>query len=156
MQTVEIRPNKKLLIAFMGLIALVMVGMIIYIFTSDKYANNSLMKLLYVGLNAYLIFSLYKLAKGLKGNKAALTLTKDAIIFDDYGSEQSYKWRDIQDVSISTGDSTSYLTLKTLAGEKKVSISGLDKSPTKIKELIDEYKSSAAANSGLASAGLDE
>jgi len=156
MQTVEIRPNKKLLIAFMGLIALVMVGMIIYIFTSDKYANNSLMKLLYFGLNAYLIFSLYKLAKRLKGNKAALTITKDAIIFDDYGSEQSYKWRDIQDVSISTDDSTSYLTLKTLAGEKKVSISGLDKSPTKIKELIDEYKSSAAANSGLASAGLDE
>ena len=156
MQTVEIRPNKKLLIAFMGLIALVMVGMIIYIFTSDKYANNSLMKLLYVGLNAYLIFSLYKLAKRLKGNKAALTITKDAIIFDDYGSEQSYKWRDIQDVSISMDDSTSYLTLKTLAGEKKVSISGLDKSPTKIKELIDEYKSSAAANSGLASAGLDE
>ena len=156
MQTVEIRPNKKLLLAFMGLIALVMVGMIIYIFTSDKYANNSLMKLLYFGLNAYLIFSLYKLAKRLKGNKAALTITKDAIIFDDYGSEQSYKWRDIQDVSISTDDSTSYLTLKTLAGEKKVSISGLDKSPTKIKELIDEYKSSAAANSGLASAGLDE
>jgi len=156
MQTVEIRPNKKLLIAFVGLIALVMVGMIIYIFTSDKYANNSLMKLLYVGLNAYLIFSLYKLAKRLKRNKAALTITKDAIIFDDYGSERSYKWRDIQDVSISTDDSTSYLTLKTLAGEKKVSISGLDKSPTKIKELIDEYKSSAAANSGLASAGLDE
>ena len=156
MQTVEIRPSKKLLIAFMGLIALVMVGMTIYIFTSDKYADNNLMNLLYVGLNAYLIFSLYKLAKRLKGNKAALTITKDAIIFDDYGSEQSYKWRDIQNVSISMDDSTSYLTLKTLAGEKNVSISWLDKSPTKIKELIDEYKSSAAANSGLASAGLDE
>ena len=156
MQTVEIRPSKKLLIAFMGLIALVMVGMTIYIFTSDKYADNNLMNLLYVGLNAYLIFSLYKLAKRLKGNKAALTITKDAIIFDDYGSEQSYKWRDIQDVSISTDDSTSYLTLKTLAGEKKVSISWLDKSPTKIKELIDVYKGSAAANSGLASVGLDQ
>ena len=156
MQTIEIRPNKKLLIAFIGLIALVMVGMIIYIFTSNKYADNNLMKLLYVGLNAYLIFSLYKLAKRLKGNRAALTITREAIIIDDYGSEQSYKWRDIQDVSISTDDSTSYLTLKTLAGEKKVSISWLDKSPTKIKELIDVYKGSAAANSGLASVGLDE
>jgi hypothetical protein len=144
METIEIKPNKKLLGAFMIFILLVMIGMTIYIFTSAKYANNSLIKIGYIVFNAYLIYSIYKLIRLLRSNRPTLTISKGALSFSEGDIEHSYKWNNIQDVSVYLEDSNSYLKVSTLDGDKKITLSWLDKSPKKIKELIDVYRSNAA------------
>lgn len=145
METIEIKPNKKLLGGFMIFILLVMTGMTFYIFTSAKYANNSLIKIGYIVFNAYLIYSIYKLIRLLRSNRPTLTISKDALSFSHGDIEHSYKWNNIQDISVFLEDSNSYLKVSTLDGEKKITLSWLDKSPKKIKELVDAYRSNASA-----------
>jgi hypothetical protein len=114
MQTIEIRLRKKPLIAFMIFIVAIMIGTTYYIFIAKKYANSYLMKFIYVGLNAQLIYSFSKLTKRLKTDKAVIILSRDSITIEGKDSDHTYNWKEVQEVSISDDDSTSYLTLKTL------------------------------------------
>ena len=132
--------------AFVVVGVLIATGTTIYIFNLDNSSNNQYLKLAYLGINAYLAFSVYRFWKQLRENNAALLLTSDSLIYHENGTEQRYKWNDIQDVQIDWEESSTYLKLITTSGEKKVGISFLEKSPKQIKGLVEEYRHSAAAN----------
>ncbi len=90
MQTIEIKPNKNLFRIFNGVIVLAAIATTIYVFI----AANTLMKLLYVGLAGYLIYSLRDIVNRIKLSKAALTLSGDSISFYDKETAYVFKWSD--------------------------------------------------------------
>ena len=145
METVEIKVHRKRLAGILGLIVLVMAGTTVFILPMERHAHHYLAGLLYLGLNAALIYRFYDLAKRLKSKAAVITLSPEAITIEDEDSDYSYSWKDIREVAVSNDDCIPYLTLHTIYEERTVRISWLDKSPEKIKELIGEYSNSATS-----------
>lgn len=146
METVEIKVHRKRLAGILALMVLVMAGTTIFILPGEMHAHHYLVELLYIGLNAALIYRLHDLVKRLKSKTAVITLSLEAITIEDEDSDYSYSWKDIREVAVSNDDCTPYLTLHTIYEERTVSISWLDKNPGKIKELIGQYSDRAAAN----------
>jgi len=142
METVEIRQNKKTLIPMLVILILALLGMTYYIFLSGKFDNNSTMKLLYVFLTASLIYAIYIPTKKLIKNEPVLKFSNTELEINEKAKSISLLWEQVIDWSIEKEEDggTHYLIIETAEGKRKINISWLDKSPSKIEEIFQTYK----------------
>lgn len=143
-ETIEIRPRKTLLI-FVAVMFTGVLGTGVYVFLSKAYTQNNFAKILQFVLTVYFIYTITKTIKKLRRNEPAIVLSPEGIVLNDGNTVHTMKWRDVQDVSFSTDDSTTYLSVKSFYDERKVSINWLDKSRSQIENLIEGYQSRTAS-----------
>jgi hypothetical protein len=142
METIEIRQNKKTLIPVLVVMAIALFGMTYYIYFSGKFDNNNTMKILYVFLTASLSYAIYIPSKKFFKNEPVLTLSKSEIEINEKGKPLAFLWLQVVNWEIEKHEDsgTIYLKIETADKKKKVNISWLDKSPSKIEELLQTYK----------------
>ena len=141
METIEIRQNKKTLIPMLTLLTVALFGMTYYIYFSGKFDNNTTMKIVYIFLNALLIYAIYIPTKKFFKNEPVLTLSKSEIEINEKGKPVSFLWMQISDWKIEKDDDgpTHYLIIETADGKKKINISWLEKRPSEIEELLLKF-----------------
>ena len=140
MKPVEIKFQNKFLLPVTVLTFVVLVVSTVYIFTSDKFVDSVLVKIIQPLVTAYVIVIFYRFWKKF-GKGPLIVVSQDEIIFNDRSKPRSYRWKDINDVLImEKDDGMQYLVLKMKDGKKEIGISSLDKSPAEIKSLVDEYR----------------
>lgn len=141
MDTIEIRPNRKYLMPFIGVMILALFFMNYVTFLTDYYEGRSFMwKILSLVLSVSLIASIYKMYRQIKSNAPTLVLSRETFTYYKKGGPVSYYWSEIASWNISTEDSTTYLTIEAHGKKDKIGISWLEKSPDQIDELIRGFK----------------
>ena len=142
MQPIEIRLNKWKWILMLTFLLAGQIAMFYFTFLSGKYDGNTLLKVVTVGVGAWLLYALYFPVKQLIKNEPALILTKSEITISRRGKPDTYLWMQIQGWHLEKDkeNSNRYLILETAEGKKSYSITWLEKSPAEIEELISEYK----------------
>lgn len=142
MQPIEIRLNKWKWILFITFLLVGQIAMFYFTFFSGKYDDRTLLKVMNVGIVAYLLYALYFPVRQLIKNEPVITLSKSEITINRRGKPVTYLWMQIQGWHIEKDkeNSNRYLILETTEGKKSYSITWLEKSAAEIEELISEYK----------------
>ena len=119
------------------------IAMFYFTFFSGKFDENTLLKVVTVGVGAWLLYALYFPLKQLIKNEPALIISKSEITITRRGKPDTWLWMQIQSWHIEKDKENSnwYLILETTEGKKSYSITWLEKSPAEIEELINELKS---------------
>lgn len=96
MDTIEIRPNRKYWIPFIGVMILAVFFMNYVTFLTDYYkGRHFIWKILSLVLSISLIASIYKLYRQIKTNAPALVLSRDTLTYYKKGGPVSYYWSEI-------------------------------------------------------------
>src|SRR5687768_13195079 len=96
MDTIEIRPNRKYLIPFIGVMIVTLFLMNYVTFLTDYYEGRSFMwKILSLVLSVSLFASIYKLYRQIKSNAPALVLSRETFTYYKKGGQVSYYWSEI-------------------------------------------------------------
>lgn len=142
MQPIEIRINKWKWIPMITFLLTGLTVMFYITFFSGKFDDNTLLKVVTVGLIAWLGYWLYFPVRQMINNEPVLILNKSEITINRKGKPVVYLWSQIQGWHLEKDkeNSNRYLILETTEGKKSVSITWLEKSPAEIEELIGEYK----------------
>jgi hypothetical protein len=115
-------------------------------FFSGKFDGNTLLKVVTIGLTAWLLYALYFPLRQLIKKEPVLTLSKSDITINVKRKPVTYLWSQIQGWHIEKDkeNSNRYLILETTEGKKSVMISWLEKKPAEIEELIISYSGKAS------------
>lgn len=141
MDTLEIRPIRKLLIPFVGILTLGLFFMNYVAFLTDYYkARHVFWKILTLALSASLIATIYKLYRQIRTNAPFIIMSGDHFIYIKKGTPVSYPWSDIDSWTVSAEDSTTYLIINARGSSDKIGINLLDKTPDQIDDLIRQFK----------------
>ena len=142
MENIEIRQNKKTVIPMLFVLTIAFLGMNYYIYFSGKFDNNTSMKILYVILNAFLLYSIYIPVKKLVKNEPILIFSKTGIELYEKGKPVSFIWQQVIDWKIEKDEDggTPYLIVETQERKSKLNISWLEKQPAEIEVLFQKYK----------------
>lgn len=126
----------------LAVLTIALFGMTYYIYFSGKFDNNNTMKIVYVFLNASLMYGIYIPAKKFFKNEPVLTFTNSEIEINEKGKSISFLWMQVIDWKIEKDNDTPtyYLTIETTGIKKKINISWLDKRPGEIEELLQRFK----------------
>lgn len=146
MQPIEIRLSKLKWIPMITFLLSGLTVMFYITFFSGKFDNNTLLKMLTVGLIIWLLYWLYLPVRQMIKNEPALILSKSEITINRKGKPVTYLWSQIQGWHIEKDkeNSNRYLILETTEGKKSVSISWLEKKPAEIEALIIAYSGRSA------------
>jgi hypothetical protein len=145
MQPIEIRLNKWKWILMLTFLLVGQIAMFYFTFFSGKFDENTLLKVVNVGIVAYLLYTLYFPVRQLIKNEPVLILSKSEITINRKGKPVTYLWMQIQGWHIEKDkeNSNRYLILETSEGKKSVSLVWLEIKPEEVEALISEYKSKA-------------
>ena len=138
MQPIEIRLNTWIWIPMITFLIAGLTVMFYITFFSGKFDDNTLLKLVTVGLIAWLGYWLYIPVRQLIKNEPALILSKSEITINRKGKPVTFLWIQIQGWHIEKDkeNSNRYLILETTEGKKSCSITWLEKNNAEIEELI--------------------
>ena len=141
MQPIEIRLNKWKWIPMITFLTAGLTVMFYITFFSGKFDDNTLLKVVTVGLIVWLLYWLYFPVRQIIKNEPGLILSKSEITINRKGKHVTYLWSQIRSWHIEKDkeNSNKYLILETTDGKKSVSISWLEKKPAEIEELISAY-----------------
>jgi hypothetical protein len=141
MEKIEIRPNRKYLIPFTGILIFGFFFMNYVTFFTDYYeGRHFIWKVLSIVLSVCLVVSIYKLYKLIKANAPFIIMTRNKFTYHEEGIPISHNWNDISSWDISNEDSATYLTIEVFGNKEKIGIDWLDKNPKQIDELIRQFK----------------
>lgn len=146
MQPIEIRLNKWIWIPMITFLLAGLTMMFYITFFSGKFDDNTLLKVVTVGLIVWLLYWLYFPVRQIIKNEPVLILNKSEITINRKGKPVTYRWMQIQGWHIEKDkeNSNRYVILETSEGKKSVSITWLDKKPAEIEELIITYSGKAS------------
>jgi len=140
MDTIEIKQRKKMVVPFIGFCILIMLITAGVFFLTDKYKDDTRGKVFFLTgliLFAYMIyFPIKKLIK----NQPIIVLTDDSIVLHMTKPVVIPK-NNILEIDVTyVEDSGYFLNIKTENKTHQTNISGLDKTPNEIKDLIKKYR----------------
>lgn len=141
--SIEIWPNKKYLVVFAIILVVAMIASTWYIFTTEKYAGFHFIKIVQPILAIYAFVVAYKIQKRVRNNQPFITIATDSLTINSGRIQETFPWSEISAVSTSEEDNNTYLVLFLSAGEKKVSVSWLDRQPSEILRLVEDYRKQA-------------
>lgn len=146
MQPIKIRLNIWIWIPMITFLTAGLAVMFYITFFSGKFDDNTLLKVVTVGLIVWLLYWLYFPVRQMIKNEPVLILSKSEITTNRKGKPITYLWSQIQSWHIEKDkeSSSQYLILETTEGKKSVSISWLEKKPAEIEELISAYSGKSA------------
>jgi dipeptidyl aminopeptidase/acylaminoacyl peptidase len=139
MQPIEIRLNKWIWIPMITFLIASLTVMFYITFFSGKFDDKTLLKLLTVGLIAWLGYWLYFPVRQMIKNEPALTISKSEITINKKGKPVTYLQIQGWHIEKDKENSNRYLILETTEGKKSYSITWLEKKPEEIEELIITY-----------------
>ena len=143
METIEIRYNKKRISLFMAFFAVVVIGTSIFIFSSKKLTENTMLVLFYTATAIILCYTLYRFYKKVNTDEPALTLTNRTIEVRTKNGPAVIPWSDVHSVTIETDEGSHTLVLETKSGKEKLPLNFLTKNAKEIETLINEYRANA-------------
>ena len=116
-------------------------GIIYYIFLQGKLDNNYVMKFLYIILTASLIYAIYIPVKKFIKDEPVLKLSDTEIELSEKGKPVSLLWPQVTDWKVEKEDDggTHYLIVHTAERKHKINISWLDKRPSEIEKLLQNF-----------------
>jgi len=141
MEKIEIRPNRKHLIPFTGILVLGFFFMNYVAFFTDYFKERHFIwKIVSIALSVALVISISKLYKLIKANAPFIIMTRNKFTYHEEGIVISHNWNDISSWDISNEDNTTYLIIEVFGNKEKIGIDWLEKSPRQIDGLIRQFK----------------
>ncbi len=140
MGNIEIKPSGKLLIPVVVILIIAVLSSIYFIFISDIYRKNSMVKLGHILLTVYVVYIIGVQIKIIFYREWVLKIGEDSIslkIDNCYGVIPKTK---ILEINIENREEDGYfLTVKTKEEKFNVNISWLEKSPKQINDILINY-----------------
>lgn len=139
MNTIEIKRQKGLIVLFLLLLAAGALPMI-YLNFFTKGSNEFFPgKLIVVVIAIIIAYNIYTSVKTLRANKPAIILSQHVLELNEKGKTTEYLWNDIEKIYVDDEDSSYYLVIHAHGKKKKFSLSYLEKEPSEIESLIENY-----------------
>mgnify|MGYP006927632299 CR=1 FL=1 len=115
------------------------------VYMTDIVSEESLIRYTTLPLMLAMLFYTFRLTAKLIADEPEIILTKDTIQIRNFTEMDRskltiYKWEDIKDLKFETIKKNQCLTLWTNSEKKTFNISGLEKTPDEIQELIRNSK----------------
>ena len=139
METVEIRYAKRKLFVSIVIVSLILLAINYHNYFENFEEFDDFSKLIFIIIDAFVIYTIFSYSKKLKKNEPKLRLTTDTLEINDKGIT-IFQWTQIIDIQIDIDENSSQLIIKTVNLEKKVYIGFLEKTPKEIEKLIREYQ----------------
>ncbi len=142
MKKIEIKYDKKKAWTTIGYLTFCVIGSTYFVYLTDTFADNKVLRYIMLPLNAVMLYYVYKLTTKILDKESVITLTADTIEFQENLRLTIIKWSDIKDLKVTTdtNDKRSSMTIVTNFETKTIDITGLDKSPDELNKLIEIYK----------------
>ncbi|MGB8194115.1 MAG: hypothetical protein WCF67_19440 [Chitinophagaceae bacterium] len=137
MASVEIHYNKALTILF--LIALLVLALSMNYF-AFIVGGSTLLKIITLAVNIYVVYDFYGLVKQIRENKPAIVLSEQTIELYKKGKPSCYAWNEIEKIYVEQDEGSSYLIIHANGAKKKFGLGFLEKNPAEIYSLINTYK----------------
>lgn len=100
MEKIEIRYDKKKLIAIIAFFAACIIGSTYFVFFTDKFATNQNIKFFIIPINLVALYMIFTQMKRLLDNNSIVTLTKSYIEINENGKPLTFSWTEIKDLRI--------------------------------------------------------
>jgi hypothetical protein len=141
MSKVKIRMNKRIYWILIFLFTTFSFTTIYIVYLTDIVSERILIQYTTLPLMLAMLFYTYKLTAKLISDEPEIILTKDSIEIRNFteldrSKLTNYKWSEIKDLKIETINNKSSLTIWTDFEKKTFNISGLERTPDEIQELI--------------------
>lgn len=145
MEKIEIRYDKKKLIAGIALFTVLVVGSTYIAFFTKRFETNQPIKFVIVPLNLLILYLVFNQLKRVLENNPVITLTKTFLEINEDGKLITFMWTEIKDLRIekkqSGNSKVDILSVKSDTKSGEVNISLLEKSVDDIRGLIRDYRS---------------
>lgn len=138
MDPVEIRPNKILVKGFAIAVAVIILAVDVYLFTSKSYDGRLILKLVQAGCGIGGLIAAFRIFKKASHKEPFMTLNRYGLTINN--GRETLEWSDVQYAMLEETDDHTNIILYGYFGERRVGVSWLDKSPQTIIDLIEAFK----------------
>ncbi len=134
---IEIGYNKKMVIPILCVIGICIVGTTCYAFFSSNATYFT--QWVYIPINIFFIYTLYVHIKKLRQNQPVLIISKDMVQINDSSPPVLFLRTAMTSWKIELNDDGYFLFIETADTKHKTNISWLEKPPTEIEKIFQEY-----------------
>jgi len=142
MKKIEIKYDKKKTWATIAYLTFCVIGSTYFVYLTDTFADNKVLKYIMLPLNAVILYYVFKLTTKILDKESVITLTTDEIEFQNNPRPTKIKWTDIKDIKVENqkDDGKSIMTIVTNFDTKTIDITGLDKKPDELYKLVESFR----------------
>ena len=134
--TIEIRANRTRLILFGSYLVVLLVGLNLFSFLNGNFHDNPVFLTIVLLIDAVFGYNLVPLAIRIYQNAPVVTIGPSELVLNYRGKVTQHPWEQVKKVEVHTQGRYRHILVDSGAGEVKVDISALEKSPEEVKTLL--------------------